>query len=59
MHTGEKAQLSGVYKWIRHLTPSRCQPTANERLIPLSQGETFPPCKSCQTGCEWELERKT
>jgi phage terminase large subunit-like protein len=34
--TGEKCQTSGVYYCVRH--------PQNE--IPLSKGETFPPCKN-------------
>lgn len=37
--TGQKCQLSGVYKCSKH--PSN--------TIPLSKGETFPPC-SCGGG---------
>ena len=47
--TGEKCQTSGVYYCVRH--------TQNE--IPLSKGETFPPC-SLDAGhsTTWILRRK-
>jgi len=34
-------------------------PTKEERTIPLDNGETFPPIKSCNKGCWWKLQRKT
>ena len=46
--TGEKCQKSGVYYCVRH--PS------NE--IPLSKGETFPPCsRDAGHGTTWILRR--
>jgi hypothetical protein len=54
--TGEKAPVSGRYDFVRHTsTDSSCHPTAGEQSIPLSKGETFPPCRSCQTGAVWRL----
>lgn len=57
--TGEKAPVSGWYDWVRHTTPSSCRPTTDERRIPLSKGETFPPCRSCETGAVWRLSKTT
>ena len=56
--TGEKAPISGRYDFVRHTTPSSCSPTPAERRIPLSVGETFPPCRSCRTGAVWRLVEK-
>jgi YjzC-like protein len=57
--TGEKAPLSGRYDWVRHTsTTVACRPTTAEQRIPLSLGETFPPCRSCRTGAVWRLVEK-
>ena len=54
--TGEKAPVSGRYDFVRHASPATaCHPTPAERRIPLSKGETFPPCRSCKTGAVWRL----
>jgi hypothetical protein len=56
--TGQKAPTSGVYEYVRHTDgPPYCTPTANERYIPLSAGETFPPHKSCEKGVIWRFYR--
>ena len=55
--TGQRAPVSGVYEYVRHLVPSSCTPTPNEREIPLSQGEVFPPHRSCNAGVLWKLIR--
>ncbi len=47
--TGEKCQTSGVYYCVRH--------PQNE--IPLSKGETFPPCRNDNGhATTWILRRK-
>jgi YjzC-like protein len=56
--TGEKAPDSGRYDFVRHTTTNSCSPTPAERRIPLSKGETFPPCRSCRTGAVWRLVEK-
>lgn len=56
--TGQKAPVSGIYQFVRLTDPSKtCVPTANERTIPLRQGETFPPVRSCNEGAIWRLSR--
>ncbi len=56
--TGQKAPVSGVYAFVRHTQTTNCKgPTAAERTIPLSQGETFPPHRSCNTGVIWRLSQ--
>jgi hypothetical protein len=56
--TGEKAPISGRYDFVRHSSTTSCSPTPAERRIPLSEGETFPPCRSCRTGAVWRLVEK-
>jgi hypothetical protein len=48
--TGEKCSVSGVYRCITH----------HSQDIPLSKGETFPPCKGDGRGhsTTWILVRK-
>jgi hypothetical protein len=54
--TGEKADVSGTYDFVQYVdgttTPA---PTANERTIYLSRGETFPPIHSCDKAAYWRL----
>jgi hypothetical protein len=54
--TGEKAPVTGRYRFVRYTdgttTPS---PTADEKVIPLTKGETFPPINSSDKGALWEL----
>jgi hypothetical protein len=49
--TGESCQVSGVYSCVSCTSVGR----ANE--IPLSLGETFPPCRKCSAGVRWKLIR--
>lgn len=56
--TGEKCITSGVYKFDGHTDGSmECHPTSDEKEIPLSEGETFPPIRSCKKGAYWVLIR--
>jgi hypothetical protein len=52
--TGDTAPYSGRYEFVRYTdgssTPS---PTSEERVIPLSKGETFPPIRSSNKGAWW------
>lgn len=56
--TGDKCSATGSYVFEKYTdgttTPA---PTQNERVIPLKQGETFPPIKSCNKGAWWKLQR--
>lgn len=52
-HTGEKTPSTGTYKFVKHMENTACQPTKDERNIPLSAGETFPPCKHCKSAAVW------
>jgi hypothetical protein len=58
--TGQKNPESGVYQFDGYLdggfTP---YPTKEERLIPLSEDETFPPIASAKKACYWALVYRT
>ena len=53
--TGQQCTSSGRYQFDGYTdgttTPS---PTAEEKIIPLKAGETFPPIRSCNKGCFWK-----
>ena len=55
--TGQKCVTSGTYQFDVYTdgtsTPS---PTAEEKEINLTSGETFPPIKSCEKACWWKLK---
>lgn len=54
--TGDTAPVTGQYEFVSYTdgttTPA---PTANERIIPLSRGEVFPPVRSSNKGAYWKL----
>lgn len=59
-HTGELAPYSGSFKFLRHdfrflkrLRKASCSPKSNERKVPLSKGDPFPPCRHCNTNVIW------
>jgi len=57
--TGETCPASGVYRFDGYLDgTSSPSPTADEREIALSKGETFPPIRSSSKACWWKLVRK-
>jgi hypothetical protein len=52
--TGDKAPHTGRYEFVRYTDGTTAPaPTSNERVIPLSVGETFPPIRSCNKGALW------
>ena len=52
--TGEICKVTGTYKWSGHTDGSiSCGVTHNEYTIPMQQGKTFPPTKSCEKGAFW------
>ncbi len=54
--TGEKCVLTARYRWEKYTDGTYSpQPTAEEREIPLSSGETFPPIRSAEKACYWVL----
>lgn len=52
--TGQEAPKTQNYSWVKYTdwttTPS---PTNEEKIIPLSKGEVFPPINSCDKGAYW------
>jgi hypothetical protein len=48
--TGEKNPISGVFACVR------CENAGRQNTIPLSKGETFPPCAKCSAAVTWRLE---
>ncbi len=57
--TGQKCVESGRYQFDGYLDgTSYPAPTAEEREIPLSNGETFPPIRSTGRSCWWKLVRR-
>jgi hypothetical protein len=55
--TGEKAPVAGDYDYVRHTSQTSCTPTQEERRIPMEEGNTFPPHRSCAQGVIWKLTR--
>ncbi len=58
--TREICPTSGVYTFDGYTDGTNSpSPTSEERFIPLSKGETFPPIRSCNKGAYWKLTRAT
>jgi len=52
--TGEVAPHTGQYEFVRYTDGTTFpSPTAEERIIPLSKGEVFPPIRSANKACYW------
>lgn len=52
--TGDKAPVTANYQFVRYTDGTTSpSPTSNERVIPLTKGETFPPINSCDKGAWW------
>jgi hypothetical protein len=57
--TGEVCVISGRYRWDGYTDGARTpEPRPEEKDIPLSRGERFPPIRSCGKGCWWRLIRR-
>lgn len=57
-YTGQTCDTSGSYVFDGYLDgTSTPAPTAEERVIPLSKGETFPPVRSAKKSAWWKLQR--
>lgn len=57
--TGETCVESGVYDFDGYLDgTSTPAPRAEERRIPLSARETFPPIRSTGKACYWKLAQR-
>lgn len=53
--TGETCQYTGKYEFDGYTDGTRTPaPTAEERVIPLERGETFPPIRSSEKACYWK-----
>ncbi|HEX2735561.1 MAG TPA: YjzC family protein [Polyangiaceae bacterium] len=58
--TGATCETSGSYVFDEYTDGTKTPaPTDNERVIPLSKTETFPPIKSSGKGAWWKLQRLT
>jgi hypothetical protein len=56
--TGEKCVNSGRYVFDGYLDGSSTPPPKpEERQEPIAKGNTFPPIRSCNKGCWWELKQ--
>ena len=56
--TGQTCDTSGVYIFDGYVDGSSYpSPTQDERVIPLSRNETFPPVRSASKACWWKLQR--
>ena len=58
--TGKKAKVSGYYQYDGPIEGKnvRCAPTPEEQVIPLDQGDTAPPVKSCGDSAKWKFLRR-
>lgn len=57
--TGEHCQVSGRYDLDGYLDgTSSPAPRPEEKRIPLSRGETFPPIRSSGKACWWLLKER-
>ena len=55
--TGQKAPHTDIYEYVKSVDNKvSCEPTNEEKIIPLSKDETFPPVKSCgkDGGAYWK-----
>jgi hypothetical protein len=39
---------------LKRIRSVNCSPKPKERIVPLSRGDPFPPCKVCNTGVIWK-----
>lgn len=54
--TGQNCDVKGRYAFDGYVDGSTSPaPTADERVIPMDRGDTFPPIKSAQKACWWRL----
>ena len=57
--TGQKCRIGGDYKFDGYVDPPEDPPpppTPDEMVIPMEEGETFPPIKSTDLAAWWLLE---
>jgi hypothetical protein len=54
--TGDISPANAYYEWDGYTDGTRLPlPTAEEQKIPLDNGETFPPIRSCNKGAFWRM----
>lgn len=59
LKTGEKADTAGFYSYDGPADGKIvCNPTPEEKVIPLDKGDTAPPVKSCPAGAKWKLVKR-
>lgn len=57
--TGERCEVSGRYDFDGYTDGTRHpEPRPEEKRIPLSVHETFPPIRSSGKGCFWKLTER-
>jgi hypothetical protein len=58
--TGATCTTSGSYVFDEYVdAPATPEPTQEERVIPLTRNEIFPPIKSAKRAAWWKLQRIT
>jgi len=56
--TGETCVITGHYLFDKYVDGTTTPvPTVDERRIPLSRNETFPPIRSANKACFWKREQ--
>ena len=56
--TGETCEIAGKYQFDGYVDGTTYpSPTAEERVIPMDRGDTFPPVKSSAKAAWWVLIR--
>ena len=56
--TGQTSPVNGIYIFDGYADGTTApSPTSEERVIPLSRGETFPPVRSANKAAFWKLQR--
>ena len=55
---GEVCQESGVYRLKEGCKQSIDSESEDQREIPLTKGEKFPPCRNCKGKVIWEFVRR-
>lgn len=60
LKTGEITEISGNYAHAGSPDgKTSCNPTPEEKIIPLERGDTAPPVKSCAEPALWKLVKST
>ena len=53
--TGQRAPISGIYEYLRHLENTTCYVTMEERYISQPKNAEFPPHRFCERAVVWRL----